>query len=118
RGDQRLALEANLADVAARQQLLDRDIAGELAVARARHPAEAAAPVLGQDLIAVAVADLVGGERVRGRLGNLGRGRGERNAGARGGQRPRRLLGGWRAARGGGRWRRNGRRRPAHAAVL
>jgi hypothetical protein len=56
RGDQDLALEPRLVDVAARQQLLDRDVAAELAIVGARHPAEAAAAVLAEELVALAVA--------------------------------------------------------------
>ncbi|HEX2685772.1 MAG TPA: hypothetical protein VHN14_04105, partial [Kofleriaceae bacterium] len=58
RGDQRLAQEANLVDVAPRDQLLDRNVAAELAIVGARHPAEAAAAMLAQDLIAIGVAEL------------------------------------------------------------
>ena len=62
RGDQRLAQEANLVDVAARDQLLDRDVAPELAVMGARHSPEAAATVLAHDVVALGVA-VMGAER-------------------------------------------------------
>ena len=58
RGDQRLAQEADLVDVAARDQLLDRDVAPEVAVVRAEHPAQAAAAVLAEDHVALGVAVL------------------------------------------------------------
>jgi hypothetical protein len=57
-GDQGLAQEPDLAHVAARDQLLDRDVAAELAVVGARHPAEAAAAMLAEDLVAVWIAEL------------------------------------------------------------
>ena len=58
RGDQGLAQEADLADVAARDQLLDRDVAAEVEVVGARHAAEAAATVLAEDLVAARVTEL------------------------------------------------------------
>src|SRR6185436_19089810 len=58
RGDQRLAEEPHLAGVAAPEHLLDRDLAGELLVVGARDGAEAAAAVLAEDVVALAIADL------------------------------------------------------------
>jgi hypothetical protein len=57
-GDQGLAQEPDLADVAAGDQLLDRDIAAELAVVGAGHAAQAAAAVLAEDVVAERIAEL------------------------------------------------------------
>jgi hypothetical protein len=90
RGDEGLAEEADLADVGARDELLDRDVAAELAVVDAGDAAEAAAAVLADDLVALGCARLGGGGGVRGRcvVEDGGR-RGARGAGAR------RVVRGW-----------------------
>jgi hypothetical protein len=68
RGDQGFAQEARFVDVAMRKQLLDGHVASELAVVSARDAAEAAAAVLRDDLVAVGVAELGGGNGARSRL--------------------------------------------------
>jgi hypothetical protein len=85
RGDQRLAKEPHLADMASCQQLLDRDVAAELDIMGARHAAEAAAAVLAEDLIARGVATQ-----------GIGAGRKDRARGVRGLTRARRVTRRWR----------------------
>ena len=53
RGDQGFAEESDLADMATGDELLDRDVALELVVARARNAAEATASVLIEDFVAI-----------------------------------------------------------------
>src|ERR1044071_5077952 len=55
-GDECLAQEANLADMAAGDQLLDRDVATELDVVSARHAAQPAAPMLAENVITLRIA--------------------------------------------------------------
>ena len=64
-GDQRLAQEAHLAEVASRDQLLDRDVAAQVAIVRTGDAAEAASAVLVNDLVAIGIAQLRGGGRTR-----------------------------------------------------
>jgi hypothetical protein len=56
--DERFAEEADLADVTARQELLDGDVAAELEVVCAGDATEAAAAVFPQNSIARRVAEL------------------------------------------------------------
>src|SRR5262249_48158426 len=90
RGDQRLAQEADLADVIARDQLLDGDVASEVDVVRARHAAQATAAVLAEDVVALGVAGLAAGHG-GGRGGGRRAGYRRRVAGARGLRRRRGL---------------------------
>jgi hypothetical protein len=65
RRDQGLAQQANLADSPSRQELLDGDVAAELAIVDTRHATETAAAVLRDDLVAVTIAELRGGDGAR-----------------------------------------------------
>jgi hypothetical protein len=71
RRDQCFAQKANLAEIATREQLLDRDLAAEIAVVGAEHAADAAAAMLAEDLVAIRVADRNRGA-LAGRSGRAG----------------------------------------------
>src|SRR5262249_14922932 len=79
RGDQYLTQKANLVRRAARMKLLDRDIAAELAVERARHAAEAAAVVLAEDLVTPGAAKVIRKARRLERISACRRARDPRN---------------------------------------
>ena len=58
RGDQGFAQEANFADVATREELLDGHITSKLSIAGLGDAAEAAATMLRDHLVAVGVANV------------------------------------------------------------